>query len=86
MEILGPCPEAAVFHSACVLAEQVSTIDNVTLYDVICFEGIVLFIMLLIVLVCEEFSGVIMLQTLPYSRHVHGDSDIGSLASIRVLA
>ena len=23
MEILGPCPEAAVFHSACVLAEQV---------------------------------------------------------------
>jgi len=27
MELIGPCPEAAVFHSACVLAEQVSNID-----------------------------------------------------------
>jgi len=27
MELFGPCPESAVFHSACVLAEQVCTID-----------------------------------------------------------
>ena len=26
MEVFGPCPEGAVFHSACVLAQQVSTI------------------------------------------------------------
>jgi len=26
MDIIGPCPEAAVFHSACLLAEEVSTI------------------------------------------------------------
>jgi len=25
LEIVGHCPEAAVFHAACVLAEQVTT-------------------------------------------------------------
>jgi len=27
MEILGRCPEAAVFHSTCLLAEQVSAVN-----------------------------------------------------------
>jgi len=27
MEVVGPCPEAAVFHSACILAEQVCAAD-----------------------------------------------------------
>jgi len=31
MDVLGHCPEAAVFHSACMLAEQVCAVGGAQL-------------------------------------------------------
>jgi len=37
MELIGLCPETAVFHSACLLAEQVSAVDSTVLIWKVCF-------------------------------------------------
>jgi len=53
MEILGPCPEAAVFHSACVLAEQVR---HTVAASLLCYASLFFFVF-------EEFFTVTIQST-----------------------